>query len=86
VFAVLCDPKADADWVVGSHSIRPADADWPAVGSRFHHRVGAGPLTVKDHTKVLGVDPPRRLAPRPGTATRANARARLPAAPNRSDT
>jgi uncharacterized protein YndB with AHSA1/START domain len=61
VFAVLADPKSYADWVVGSHSIRDADPDWPAVGSRFHHRVGVGPLTVKDHTEVLEVDPPHRL-------------------------
>jgi uncharacterized protein YndB with AHSA1/START domain len=61
VFAVLADPTAYADWVVGSHSIRAADPEWPAVGSRFHHRVGAGPLKVKDHTEVLEVDPPRRL-------------------------
>jgi uncharacterized protein YndB with AHSA1/START domain len=61
VFAVLSDPESYADWVVGSHSIRDADPDWPAVGSRFHHRVGAGPLNVKDHTEVLEVDPPRRL-------------------------
>jgi uncharacterized protein YndB with AHSA1/START domain len=61
VFAVLADPESYADWVVGSHSIRDADPDWPAVGSRFHHRVGVGPLTVKDHTEVLEVDPPHRL-------------------------
>jgi uncharacterized protein YndB with AHSA1/START domain len=61
VFAVLCNPATYADWVVGSHSIRDADATWPAVGSRFHHRVGAGPFTVKDHTEVLEVEPPRRL-------------------------
>ena len=61
VFAVLADPESYGDWVVGSHSIRDADPDWPAVGSRFHHRVGVGPLTVKDHTEVLEVDPPHRL-------------------------
>jgi uncharacterized protein YndB with AHSA1/START domain len=61
VFAVLSDPATYADWVVGSHSIRDADANWPAVGSRFHHRVGTGRLTVKDHTEVVEVEPPRRL-------------------------
>ena len=61
VFAVLSDPESYADWVVGSHSIRDADPSWPAVGSRFYHRVGAGLLTVKDHTEVLQADPPRRL-------------------------
>ena len=61
IFAVLSDPESYADWVVGSHSIRDADPNWPAVGSRFHHRVGTGPLTVNDHTEVLQVDPPHRL-------------------------
>jgi uncharacterized protein YndB with AHSA1/START domain len=61
VFAVLSDPESYADWVVGSHDIRDADANWPAVGSRFHHRVGTGPLTVNDHTEVLQVDPGHRL-------------------------
>jgi uncharacterized protein YndB with AHSA1/START domain len=61
VFAVLADPKSYADWVVGSHSVGDADPDWPAVGSRFQHRVGAGPLTLKDHTEVLEVDPPHRI-------------------------
>lgn len=61
VFTVLSDPDSYGDWVVGSHSIRDADPDWPAVGARFHHRVGAGPLTVNDHTEVLEADPPRRL-------------------------
>jgi hypothetical protein len=40
---------------------------------RADHRVGAGPLTVNDHTEVLEVDAPRRLvlrvrAPPLGTA------------------
>jgi uncharacterized protein YndB with AHSA1/START domain len=61
VFTVLSDPEAYADWVVGAHSIRGADPTWPAVGSRFHHRVGIPPLTVADHTEVLEVDPSRRL-------------------------
>ena len=61
VFAVLSDPESYADWVVGSHSIRDADPNWPGVGSRFHHRVGPGPVTINDHTEVLKVDPPNRL-------------------------
>ncbi len=74
VFAVLSDPESYADWVVGSHSIRDADPDWPAVGARFHHRVGVGWLTVNDHTEVLEAAPPRRIVLRAralplGTAT-----------------
>ena len=61
VFAVLADPKSYADWVVGSDSIRDSDPTWPEPGSRFHHRVGVGPITVRDHTEVLEADPPREL-------------------------
>jgi uncharacterized protein YndB with AHSA1/START domain len=61
VFDVLADAGSYADWVVGSSVIRDADESWPAVGSRFHHKVGVWPLRVKDNTKVIAVDRPRRL-------------------------
>jgi uncharacterized protein YndB with AHSA1/START domain len=61
VFAVLADSETYAYWVVGSHSIRGADATWPAPGSKLHHRVGVGPFTLNDNTEVLEADPPRRL-------------------------
>jgi uncharacterized protein YndB with AHSA1/START domain len=61
VFAVLSDPQAYSHWVVGSASVRGADEDFPAVGSRFHHTVGIGPLQLPDHTEVLESHPPRRL-------------------------
>jgi uncharacterized protein YndB with AHSA1/START domain len=61
VFAVLSDPDAYGDWVVGSDAIRDADDTWPEVGSRFHHRVGLGPLKVDDHTEVVDMEPARRL-------------------------
>jgi uncharacterized protein YndB with AHSA1/START domain len=61
VFAVLADPHSYAHWVVGSDTIRGADADWPAAGSRFHHRVGWGPIKINDHTEVLLVHAPERL-------------------------
>jgi uncharacterized protein YndB with AHSA1/START domain len=68
VWRVLADPDSYAHWVVGSKRIRDADASWPSPGSRFHHTVGVGPLTVDDHTESLAADPPRRLV------LRANAR------------
>jgi uncharacterized protein YndB with AHSA1/START domain len=61
VWDVLMDPEAYGHWVVGSSHIRDVDSDWPAVGSRFHHTVGVGPLKLRDHTEVLEVEPPRRL-------------------------
>jgi uncharacterized protein YndB with AHSA1/START domain len=61
VFAVLADPKTYAYWVVGSDSIRDADASWPAVGSKLHHRVGVGPFKLNDNTEVLEVVEPVHL-------------------------
>jgi uncharacterized protein YndB with AHSA1/START domain len=60
VFAVLADGRRYADWVVGAKRIRAVDEAWPEAGSRIHHEVGVGPLTIKDSTKVLAADPPRR--------------------------
>jgi uncharacterized protein YndB with AHSA1/START domain len=61
IFEVLMEAAAYADWVVGSDVIRDTDATWPAVGSRFHHRVGIGPFKLNDHTEVIERDPPRKL-------------------------
>jgi uncharacterized protein YndB with AHSA1/START domain len=61
VFAVLSDPESYAYWVVGSDSIRDADASWPAVGARLHHRLGAGPFKLNDNTEVLEVTAPVHL-------------------------
>jgi uncharacterized protein YndB with AHSA1/START domain len=61
VFAALANAANYGDWVVGSDTVRDADPEWPKVGSRFHHRVGVGPLKINDHTEVLEVDPPHQL-------------------------
>lgn len=61
VFSVLADPKTYAYWVVGSDSIRDADASWPAVGAKLHHRVGVGPFKINDNTEVLEVIEPVHL-------------------------
>lgn len=86
VFEVLSDPGAYADWVVGSHSIRDADPGWPAVGTRFHHRVGVAPLTVRDHTEVLDVARPRRLVLRARARPLGTAIVRLELEPNGAGT
>ena len=61
VFAVLNDAGRYADWVVGAAEVRDADDAWPAVGTELHHSQGIGPLVLKDETRVLESDPPRRL-------------------------
>jgi len=61
LFEVLRDPDSYGHWVVGSKRVRDADREWPAPGSRFHHTVGFGPLTLDDHTLSLRAEPPRLL-------------------------
>jgi uncharacterized protein YndB with AHSA1/START domain len=62
VFEVLMDPYAYADWVVGSKRIRRVDDDWPSVGSRFHHTVGAPGVDVHDSSKLLECVRDQRIA------------------------
>lgn len=61
VFDVLSDGWMYASWVVGASRIREVDDDWPALGSRLHHSVGAWPALLDDNTEVEDVDPPRML-------------------------
>ena len=61
VFAVLDDACAYPRWVVGARRVRAVDPTWPAVGSRFHHAIGAAGVELHDSSKVLERDPPRRL-------------------------
>ena len=74
VWDALADAGGYGYWVVGSKTIRDADPDWPAPGSKFHHRIGIGPLTIEDHTESLEARAPAllrlRAKGRPvGTAT-----------------
>lgn len=61
VFAVLADPHAYSDWVVGAKRIRKYDRHWPEPGTSFHHTVGLGPIATRDKTTVVSIDMPRRL-------------------------
>ena len=61
VFELLMDPPCYPEWVVGARKIRAVDDDWPAVGSRFHHSVALGPLSLKDSTLIEELEPDRRL-------------------------
>jgi hypothetical protein len=61
IFAELADGWSYAGWVVGATHIRDVDAEWPAVGTRIHHRVGTWPATSADTTEVLEVEKDRRL-------------------------
>jgi uncharacterized protein YndB with AHSA1/START domain len=61
VWDMLVDPHSYPDWLIGTARIRAVDATWPSVGSRFHHRVGIGWLSIPDHSEVLDIDPERLL-------------------------
>ena len=43
--------------MVGSKVIRDADPNSPEPGSKFHHTVGFGPITLSDHTVSLEAEP-----------------------------
>jgi uncharacterized protein YndB with AHSA1/START domain len=61
VWDVLADPPSYEDWVVGNKEIRDFDQQWPAPHSEFQHKVGFGPVAVKDKTVSLESQPPHRL-------------------------
>jgi uncharacterized protein YndB with AHSA1/START domain len=61
VWETLARAGTYADWVVGAQAIRAVDPTWPEPGSRFHHRIGVGPLMVFDHSEVLEAVPGRLL-------------------------
>ncbi len=61
VWDVLIDPYTYPDWLIGTAAIRDLDDTWPAVGSRFHHRVGIGWLAIPDHSEVEDIIEPDLL-------------------------
>ena len=61
VWATILDPTTYPEWLVGADHMRAVDDDWPAVGSRFHHTVGFGPVKVSDHSTVRVLEPRHRL-------------------------
>lgn len=61
IWAVLADPPSYEEWVVGNKAVRGYDPQWPAPGTEFGHKVGFGPLAVKDKTVSLEAVPSRQL-------------------------
>src|SRR5687768_14821242 len=61
VMDVLLDPYTYPDWLVGCRDIRGVDQGWPTPGTKFHHKIGIGPITVNDNTKLIGLDRPKWL-------------------------
>ncbi len=77
VFDVLSDPDSYGDWVVGSKEVRDADPGWPAPGTRFHHTVGFGPLTLEDHTVCKRCERPTMIELQAKSRPLGTARVRL---------
>lgn len=77
VYDILGDAGNYSEWVVGARRIRAADAEFPAVGSRFHHQVGVPPFVLNDHTEVLAHEPPSTLTLRAKTRPFGTARVDL---------
>jgi uncharacterized protein YndB with AHSA1/START domain len=61
VYEVLLEPSAYPKWVVGAKQLRGVDRRWPRTGARFHHKVGAGAVTLNDSTKLLEKKENRRV-------------------------
>lgn len=61
IFSHLVDCAEYPKWLLGASKIRRIEAEWPAVGSCFHHTIGHGPLRFRDRSEVIAVDPPHRL-------------------------
>lgn len=61
VWAILADPRAYAQWVVGAHDIVDVDGPWPEPGSTFRHVQGHGPIKLSDTTTVILAERPSRL-------------------------
>src|SRR5918997_200566 len=61
VLAVLANGWRYAEWVVGCRRVRAVEDGWPAPGSQFHHAQGVGCLELRDLTRSVVVDSPRRV-------------------------
>ncbi|MEV7607519.1 SRPBCC family protein [Paenarthrobacter sp. NPDC089322] len=61
VWKVIADGWLYSGWVVGASRIRAVDDQWPQVGAKLHHSVGAWPLLINDSTSVTAVNPGRSL-------------------------
>lgn len=61
VFRFLCTAERYADWIVGAKAIRDVDLAWPSINAAFHHTVSLGLLRCKDSTRILEIQPSKRL-------------------------
>lgn len=62
VYGVVSDAWLIPVWLVGAAHIRDVDSEWPSVGAKLHHSIGAWPVLITDTTEIVEIDPPRLLA------------------------
>lgn len=60
-FELVSDPSLYSEWLVGAQTVRQIDAEWPAIGARFEHRIGFGPFTIPGSTTVREIRGPHVL-------------------------
>lgn len=61
VYDALLDARNYPRFVAGAKQLRGVDKGWPRAGTRFHHKVGVGPLELADNTKLLEKTPNERV-------------------------
>ncbi|WP_405981953.1 SRPBCC family protein [Streptomyces sp. NBC_00158] len=61
VWAVLAEPNAYGEWVVGPSESAPLDGAWPGVGSRLRKTIRLGPWSFDGVTTVRHAEPGREL-------------------------
>lgn len=76
-FDIVCDPHTYPRWLVGAQEIESVDADWPAVGSSFRHRIGIGPARLPGSTTVRAAEVPHLLELAAGMGPLGEARVRF---------
>ena len=85
-FRLVCDPTLYPRWLVGAQEIRRIDADWPAAGSKFAHRIGIGPLAIPGSTTVRQLDAPRVLELAAGMGVLGESKVRFELVPTKDGT
>ena len=60
-FDLITDASCYPEWLVGAQEIRHVDAEWPAIGASFVHRIGFGRARVPGSTTVREIERPSCL-------------------------
>ncbi|ROQ59484.1 polyketide cyclase/dehydrase/lipid transport protein [Streptomyces sp. 840.1] len=61
LWAVLEQPEQYAEWVVGTSDSRPAEGNWPSLGSSIAYTLRLGPKEFEGRTTVRRLERPGAL-------------------------